>query len=730
MEIYNVLLEEAPENHNLHHLIGMCYLNIPGNNDLAMEHYKTALYGLTDNYMQGSYREDKAPPETLFGLARCHHIDHQFEDAIAYYLEYRNRMIDPDFADLEYVNKQIEACERATVLINEPRGVEVANVGPSPTFAGNAYRPVFSGGDSCLIYMSDEPSKHTIFITYLENGGWTNPEPINDQIGSAGDCFINSVSEDGLELYVSMTDNFNSDIYVSLFENGNWTSIEKLNKNINTIYYESHASVSPDGNRLYFTSNRKGGQGALDIYISEKDEKGEWGKATNIGPLINTPYNEESPAIADDNTTLYFSSQGHNTLGGFDVFYTILRSDGTWTVPENLGYPVNSGGDEVNFSPMDSQDNMFVAARLNENNQLVVQYLRFLSDEELLAMTEQEQKDQPEEKPKAKVPPGQMLARGEERVSQGGPSNKDLVINHIMFDYNIVELSAGAKDQVDRLYMIMDQFQDLTIELVGHADAKGSDSYNLALTKKRSNAVGRYLVEKGIDQGRLVLTGAGESEFIAINANPDGSDNPEGRKLNRYVEIRLSNYEGVDIAIEDIFVPAGLRAKMDMEFSVLLDERDDQRSDLPSGIGGSNIEEIQSGDRFIYIVGRFNQRPDAAQLLNRAVDEGFNKARIIEKKELDRLLAGYKPVLPASQKVYTIQIMALKNPKAISHFNNIGQVTRHTCKDGIYRYVIGEYQGIQSAMEALPGINRLGYKDAFIMNVNHYNTIAVTSNER
>ena len=727
MEIYKVMIEEAPENHNLNYLIGMCYLNIPGYNDQALEHFKTAQFGITDDYIDGSFREDRAPPETLYGLGRCHHFNNQFEDAISYYLEYRNRMIDPDFADLEYVNKQIEACERASVMISEPKGVEMVDVGPSPSFSGNAYRPVFCGNDSTLIYMSDEPARHSILITHLESGGWSDPEPLNEQIGAAGNCFINSVSDVGRELYISCTDNFDSEIYVCFCQQGIWSPMQRLNKNINTIYYESHACVSPDGNRLYFTSNRKGGQGALDIYVSEKDEKGDWGKAVNIGPRINTPYNEESPIMSDDNITLYFSSQGHNTMGGFDVFYTILRPDGTWTIPENLGYPVNSTGDDVNFVPVDTEDNMFVAARLSNDNKLVVQHIRFLSDEELQLMADQETKEKPNAKPKEKVPPAQMPARGEERASQGGPANKDMVINYIMFDYNSVELSARAKEEADRLYLIMDQYQDLTVELIGHSDAKGSDSYNLALTEKRSGAVGRYLIEKGIDEGRLVFTGVGESDFIAINENEDGSDNPEGRKLNRYVEIKLSNYEEVNITIEDIFVPTELRARRDLEFSVLLNEGDDQRSDLPAGVGGSKIEEIQSGNRFVYLAGRFNQRPDAVQLLNRAIDEGFDGARIIEKKELDRLLSSYKPTRPASQRVYTIQVMALKNPKDTGFFNNIGQVTQHACQDGLYRYVVGEYQGIQAAMEALPKIKQLGYKDAFIMNVNHYKK--VTSDE-
>ncbi len=126
-------------------------------------------------------------------------------------------------------------------------------------------------------------------------------------------------------LFLYKTDNFDGNIYSSEYVDGTWTPIKKLNKNINTKYYESHASVSANGKKLYFTSNRDGGQGGLDIYLSEKDASGDWGPAINLGSTVNTKYNEDTPFITINDSLLYFSSEGHKGMGGYDIF----RSSGT-----------------------------------------------------------------------------------------------------------------------------------------------------------------------------------------------------------------------------------------------------------------------------------------------------------------------------------------------------------------------------------------------------------------
>ncbi|MFQ3579497.1 MAG: OmpA family protein, partial [Bacteroidales bacterium] len=148
-----------------------------------------------------------------------------------------------------------------------------------------------------------------------------------------------------------VTDNKHGTIYYSTHNGKQWSPIKKLGNNINSTAWESHACISPNGKRIYFTSDRKGGLGGLDIYYSEKNSKGVWGPAINLGPTINTYYDESTPFILPDGKTLFFSSEGHYNMGGFDIFYSKLLDNGVWTDPINLGYPINSTADNEFFVP-------------------------------------------------------------------------------------------------------------------------------------------------------------------------------------------------------------------------------------------------------------------------------------------------------------------------------------------------------------------------------------------
>ena len=159
-------------------------------------------------------------------------------------------------------------------------------------------------------------------------------------------------------MFLYKTDNYDGNIYSSNYVNGAWTPIKKLNKNINTKFYESHASISADGKKLYFTSNRDGGQGNLDIYVSEKDASGDWGPAVNLGAAINTPYNEDTPFITQNDSVLYFCSEGHSSMGGYDIFKS-QKMGTVWKTPTNLGFPINTTDDDKFFQPLNNGLNAY-----------------------------------------------------------------------------------------------------------------------------------------------------------------------------------------------------------------------------------------------------------------------------------------------------------------------------------------------------------------------------------
>jgi len=351
LNLFENLLSSDPENSNLNFFCGNCCLKIRGSHPKAISYLKIAVQDVSTSYKSGSYKEHHAPVEAYLQLARAFHINSEFSNAIDTYEIYRDRTDLKKLSEIEFVNRQIQSCELAMGMIAYPMKVSFQNVLKDDGLKYSRSNPVVSGNDSIMIYLTENPLNKSIMITTRQNDEWSKPRVINRQLGITGNFYPVSLSYDGSEMYLVQKDYFNSDIYVSQHMNNSWTRIEKLNKNINTRYYETHASISYDGNSLFFTSDRKGGYGGLDIYRSERDSEGIWGEATNLGPIINTIYNEDSPFITKIDSRLYFSSEGHQTMGGYDIFYADKNQDDSWTTPENIGYPVNTPADDLFYNP-------------------------------------------------------------------------------------------------------------------------------------------------------------------------------------------------------------------------------------------------------------------------------------------------------------------------------------------------------------------------------------------
>jgi hypothetical protein len=208
-----------------------------------------------------------------------------------------------------------------------------------------------------MVYNRISPFQEDLLYTRNIDGKWTTPRNIIPDLGFGEEKgnYATSLSNDGRELYIYRRGaDYDGSIFVTKrIEEDKWSNIKKLNDNINTKYWESHATVSHDGKKLYFTSNRKDSYGGLDIYVSERDSADAWKPARNLGTVINTPYNEESPFFGKDDKTLFFSSRGHFNIGGYDIYYSTLMENGLWSVPLNLGYPLNTTDEDVFFSPIE-----------------------------------------------------------------------------------------------------------------------------------------------------------------------------------------------------------------------------------------------------------------------------------------------------------------------------------------------------------------------------------------
>lgn len=347
---YLRLREASPENYNYSYRIGLCYLNIPGEKEKSLPYLQDAVRNINPGYQEGRYREQGAPYDALYHLANAYLINNQPAKAMEIYAEFMNGM-DYEVYDSLIVKMQIESCRNALALMAAPQYLKETNLSYRINGEYSEINPVLSSDESVMVFSRKLPFYTAPFFTRKVNGRWSDPQELTGQL-QLDNGISTSLSHDGTELYLYRSDNYDGNIYVSTFVDGVWKPAEKLNSNINTIYWESHASISADGKKLYFTSNRKGGYGGLDIYLSTRDSSGYWGPAVNLGPVINTPYNEETPFPDQSGRTIFFSSRGHYNMGGHDIFYSTMLDDTTWAVPLNMGYPVNSTDDDIFYSPV------------------------------------------------------------------------------------------------------------------------------------------------------------------------------------------------------------------------------------------------------------------------------------------------------------------------------------------------------------------------------------------
>ena len=275
-------------------------------------------------------------------------------------------------------NRQIEMCENAKYQVANEQNYVISNVGPVINKATNDYSPVLTIDESAMFFtsrrmrtdstnqfiVSDDTGEHRedIYVAYKDvQGNWMDPELLN--INTDNHAASISTSPDGQELYIYYDEEGDGQLWKSVLVGETWQEPEMLGSDINSDAWETHVTVSADGNTLYYTSNRDGGQGGRDIYRCVKLPNGDWSKSLNIGEKINTEWEEDSPFLSPDGKTLYFSSQGHNSMGGFDIFYSTLGEDGEWSTPENIGYPVNTVDDDIFFVPTANGKRAYYASR-------------------------------------------------------------------------------------------------------------------------------------------------------------------------------------------------------------------------------------------------------------------------------------------------------------------------------------------------------------------------------
>jgi hypothetical protein len=362
LSLYLNLYKNGLDNAYINHRIGECYLQIPGQKDKSIPYLEEACKDMTKTIKEGSFKETKAPYGTLFYLACAYQNSNQLDKAIETFEKFKDLVSTEKDYNIDYVYKQIQSCEAARELINNPLNINEINIGALINDEFSNIRPVISSDEKSMVYLSKLKFYDAIFYTKKIDGKWTNPINITPDLNSDGNYYTCFLSHNGETLLLYKDDNFNSDIYISRLNGVKWSTPEKLNKHINSKFQETFASLSCDGKTIYFISDRKGGFGGTDIYKSEFDEKtNDWGEAINLGSEINTPFNEETPIICKEEKILYFSSQGHYNMGGFDIFYSQQLDKNMWSAPSNIGYPINTTDDDLFYYPLEDGKNAYIS---------------------------------------------------------------------------------------------------------------------------------------------------------------------------------------------------------------------------------------------------------------------------------------------------------------------------------------------------------------------------------
>lgn len=595
LNLYLKANEFNPNNSDLNFKIGSCYFNYFPKQE-CLKYFEKA-YNLNN----------KVDRKILFYLAIGNHFNYKFKEAIRLYSEY---LENANSKETTHINKLIQECENGIEILKDTTAVEIINLGANVNTEYREYAPMVVADGSKVYFtsrrkgtggqiaMEDNMYYEDIYETTRDEktNTWSKAKNIGNPLNTKLHDAIVGLSPNGQTMFVYV-DNNGGDIYFSQLKGAKWTKPENISTKINSQYHESKACISYDNKVLYFISNNpKTSYGGKDIYYSILDSQGEWSAPVNIGPTINTEYDEVDLFIHPDGRTIYFSSKGHNTMGGLDIFKTYKDENGKWVKPINIGYPINTPLDDAFFVMTSSGKSAFFSSIRPEGyGQHDLYELKFPTKEKekikpqekvLVTLVKGKVKDANSKIPlEAKIEitnntTGEIIANFITNSQTGDymlnlPSGinyglnvskeqylfhsenfniadttdfrevvidvdlqkieigKTIILKNIFFDFDKATLRPESTTELNRVVNILNKETKLKIEIAGHTDSKGSSEYNKQLSSARAKTVVEYLIEAGINKNRLSFEGYGYQKPIATN------ETEEGRQMNRRVEFKI-----------------------------------------------------------------------------------------------------------------------------------------------------------------------------------------------
>lgn len=581
----------SPQDPHINYMIGICY-------------HKTGQGVKGLSYLEAAKKAGNDGIALQYYLGLSYHLSHRFDEAIAALQEFIGKAKGADPQMTATAKKTIEYCTNGKLLVRDPVKVKIKNLGPNINSKYPDYVPAISADETVLLFTSRRENStggmladdghyfEDIYISHRTDTTWSKAEKLGNGINTPTHDGCVGISPDGHEMYIYKVAKGQTygDLYVSDLVGDQWSLPRSMGSNINSEYWEPSGSITANEEVFFFTSNRKGGTGGTDIYMSKRQPNGQWGKAMLLGPKINTQYDEDSPFIHADGKTLYFSSKGHNSMGGYDIFSCVINVETGEVVeaPKNIGYPINTADDDIFFVwSADNKRGYFSSSReggYGEKDLYVLERDEGNAALVVLKGTIKECKDQ--------QPIGSTIIVTDNATSKpigvynsntsSGkytvilPAGKNygiaveapgylfysknidvpllntyleikdticlekieigttIVLRNVFFDVNKATLRSESEAELERLTEILVNNPTLKIQIDGHTDSDGNDEYNLKLSDERAHAVVEYLVtKKGISKERLSWKGYGETEPVVPN------DSPENKQMNRRTEFEI-----------------------------------------------------------------------------------------------------------------------------------------------------------------------------------------------
>ena len=553
-------------------------------------------------YLNGVLTDSSYYTKGWYWLANIEMSDTNYRLAKEYYSIFLR--LDTENIDLQSLaQKGIKEADFRQYAMANPVPFSPTNMGTMINTMFDEYLPALTADEQTIIITRKEPRKATttantpeeedFYIATKDNDGkWTMAQRVDEPLNSNDNEGAQCISQDGRFIVFTICGEGgmgSCDLYWSKRVGNRWSKPRNLGAAVNSRYWDSQPSFSIDGKTLYFTSNRPGGKGGKDIWKTTLNANGQWGKAINMGDSINTPQDETCPFIHYDDQTLYFASNGHIGMGGFDIFYSRKLNDTAWTMPTNIGYPINTSGEEMNLivgaggkMAIFSSDklegyggqDLYSFELYQEAQPIATTYMKgTVFDEKskrpLAADFRIIDLENENEVVSATADPvtgsflislpvnknyalnvsmdGYLFHSENIELLSGTPDEpflknvgmkqlsvgETVVLKNVFFETNKYDLKDESRVELMKLHSFMQNNPAVSIEISGHTDNVGNDNDNQTLSENRAQAIYNFLIENGIEADRLSYKGYGETQPI------DTNDTEEGRANNRRSEFKI-----------------------------------------------------------------------------------------------------------------------------------------------------------------------------------------------